>query len=403
MTAGHLSTCPRMLKAADALTGAGYQVRVVSTRSTEWATAADADVRRARNANWEWAVVDYHRHSGRRTYLRSGLRFRAARAYVNRFGSGRCPLALAVRAYGRVHSELLRTALARPADLFYGGTGAALAAVAFAARRAHVPYALDLEDFHSGEDRDDRLIERIERAILPGAAFLTAGSATIAWAYAEKYGLSPIPINNTFPLPTTPPALEPSPGPGLKLYWFSQTVGPGRGLEDAIEAMGLAGIPGELHCRGSAIPEYLELLHQLAARSAPSLKLVHHEPAPPDSMVELCRGFDVGLAVEPGAGVNNRLALSNKAFTYMLGGLALVLTDTPGHGPLTSTVNEAAIVYTPGDTTTLAARLGRWARDKSRLARARSAAWQAACQRWHWEHPAERGALLAAVSRALRR
>jgi hypothetical protein len=37
VTAGHLSTCPRMLKAADALAGEGYEVIVVSTSSTAWA------------------------------------------------------------------------------------------------------------------------------------------------------------------------------------------------------------------------------------------------------------------------------------------------------------------------------------------------------------------------------
>ena len=41
MTAGHMSTCPRMLKAADALHGAGFDVRVVSASHTPWAVEAD--------------------------------------------------------------------------------------------------------------------------------------------------------------------------------------------------------------------------------------------------------------------------------------------------------------------------------------------------------------------------
>jgi transketolase len=53
VTAGHLSTCPRMLKAADALAEAGYRVRVVSVRHTQWATEADRDVRRRRTGAWE--------------------------------------------------------------------------------------------------------------------------------------------------------------------------------------------------------------------------------------------------------------------------------------------------------------------------------------------------------------
>src|SRR6185295_9502708 len=136
--------------------------------------------------------------------------------------------------------------------------------------------ALDLEDFHSAEQDDDpasplahRMAERIERAVLPGAAFLTAGSVAIASAYASKYSVCPIPINNTFPLPAATPDLTPSVGEGLRLYWFSQTIGPGRGLEDAVEAMGMADIPGELHLRGLAIPDYLERLRELADDIAP--------------------------------------------------------------------------------------------------------------------------------------
>ncbi len=41
VTAGHMSTCPRMLKAADALYGAGFDVRVVSASHTPWAVEAD--------------------------------------------------------------------------------------------------------------------------------------------------------------------------------------------------------------------------------------------------------------------------------------------------------------------------------------------------------------------------
>ena len=59
--------------------------------------------------------------------------------------------------------------------------------------------------------------------------------------------------------------------------------------------------------------------------------------------------------------------------------------------------------YVPGDVASLAAGLRRWAEDKSRLARAKGAAWVAARRRWHWEHPEERGALLEAVAKVLGR
>ncbi|MFQ5668640.1 MAG: hypothetical protein ACE5I7_19730, partial [Candidatus Binatia bacterium] len=208
----------------------------------------------------------------------------------------------------------------------------------------------------------------------------------------------PVTVHNTFPFPPIAPDGTPTEGNGLRLYWFSQTIGPRRGLEDAVHAMGRAGIPGELHLRGRAVTEYLRSIRSMAAAAAPDLRVIHHEPCPPDSMVDSCRGYDVGLAVEPGFSRNNCLALSNKAFTYMLAGLAVAFTDTPGQRPLAMDLREGALLYPIGDTDALARGLKRWASDQTLLARAKTAAWEAAKRRWHWEHPGDRGALLQAVA-----
>src|SRR6187200_6875 len=99
VTAGHLSTCPRMLKAADALHDAGYRIRVVSTRHVSWAWQADLCVRNPRP--WAWRV------SARRTQVSSGIRFRGAQAAALAAGAARIPLAIATRGYSRMHDELV--------------------------------------------------------------------------------------------------------------------------------------------------------------------------------------------------------------------------------------------------------------------------------------------------------
>jgi hypothetical protein len=409
VTAGHLSTCPRMLKAADAFAGAGHHVRVVSTRFVDWAALADADVRRRRPGMWAWTQVDYGHAAGQRIRRRAGARFRAAQILARIGGIRRSPLPLVARAYSRMHPELVRAALAEPADFLYGGSAGALAAVAEAGRRAGVPYALDLEDFHSAEQDDSpatrashALAARIERDVLGGAAFLTAASPAIAGAYADTYGVRPIAVHNTFPLPARAPDLTPTLGEGLRLYWFSQTVGPRRGLEDAVRAMGRGAIPGELHLRGEVGAEYFESLIRLAASAAPALKIVHHRPAPPDSMVDLCAGYDVGLSLEQGHVQSRSLCLTNKAFVYMLGGLAVAFTATAGQRPLAESLAEGAVISGPGDVAGLATALTRWAQDKALLGRAKAAAWTAAQRRWHWEHAADRGALLDAMEDLVR-
>ena len=127
VTAGHLSTCPRMLKAADAFHEEGYRVRVISTRTTGWATAADADIAALRD--WQWRVVNYDRAEAPATWLRSGARHKAARALAALVNP--VPRTVAAAAFGRVHRELVNAILEEPADLIYGGTTGAIAATGY--------------------------------------------------------------------------------------------------------------------------------------------------------------------------------------------------------------------------------------------------------------------------------
>src|SRR5262249_61295815 len=89
VTAGHLSTCPRMLKAADALALAGYDVRVVATIHEPWAVAADADARSRRT--WAGTSVDHRRGEGGSTYWRTGMQHRAPRAPAGTVGGDPLP------------------------------------------------------------------------------------------------------------------------------------------------------------------------------------------------------------------------------------------------------------------------------------------------------------------------
>jgi glycosyltransferase involved in cell wall biosynthesis len=396
ITAGHLATCPRMVKAAQALKEAGHTVRTVSAQFLDWAAEAD----RALGAH---TVVDYRRGTKPAKYWSTSLRFHGTRQWVKLTGVHRASLATLAAATTRASRDLVKLALAEPADLYYGGTCGGLSIAALAAWRAGVPYGLDLEDFHEGQSGDAHWCQwmgRIQREVLPGAAFLTAGSSAIAARYRQEYGLAVHAIHNTFPLPAQAPDPAPPGAHGLRLYWFSQTIGAGRGLEEVVRATALAGIRAELHLRGHGQPAYIATLRHLASETRARLTIHVHAPAPPDQMVDLCRPFDAGLSPEQGGDLNRQICLGNKALTYILAGLPVVLTETPGQRRLADDLGEGALRYQPGDIAALAGGLRRWATGRGRLRRAREAAWQAARQRWHWEHPAERGALLAAVEGA---
>ena len=398
-----MSTCPRMLKAADALHGAGYDVRVVSASHTGWAVSADQELRATRS--WRWTIVDYNRTTARFVQIKTGARMRIAHMLTRGLGAALVPRTFYVHAYSRAHDELVGAVTAEPADFVYGGTTGALAAVAEAAGRLRVPYAVDLEDFHTGERSAmvgdlNVVAERVERLVMPGAAFLTTSSPMIADAYEEKYGLRPRTIHNTFSLDLSEPPQAAEPRP-WRFYWFSQTLGAGRGLEDFIPAAGRAGISGELHLRARVREPYLADLLRFARDTAPSLDVKVHEPAGPDAMVPLAHGYDLGLSGEEPTAINRRMCLGNKIFTYLAAGVPVLLSATPAQSQLGRELGDAAMVYEPGDVAGLAEQLSRFINDPQMRRRSQCAARDAARQRWHWEHPEDRGALLDAVGQVV--
>jgi glycosyltransferase involved in cell wall biosynthesis len=402
--AGHLATCPRMVKVADALAEAGYRVTVVSTTGwAQWARVADEQMYERRAGKWRWVKVDWDRHSAWVTWLWSALRTRAARRLAAILNPRYMSLQSLGAAHIRISPELARAAARVDADFFYGG-GSALAATAIAADRRGVKFALDLEDFHSAEvdpsidsGFSGRIVERIERIVLPRASFITAASPQISQAYHQAYNVTPTTINNVFPLPSEPPKRLRAEGP-FRAYWFSQTIGPNRGLGDAIKAFGLLGCDAELHLRGNCDNGYVVKLRQIASNTAPRLKVETHPPADPDEMVKLAQPYDIGLALERSTVRNRDICLTNKAFTYLPAGLAVAFSDTTAQRELAGQLGDAAIIYSSGHPDIFAEQLRRWASDRDELLRAQGAAWEAAKSRWHWEHELERGALLKLIA-----
>src|SRR5689334_914919 len=152
------------------------------------------------------------------------------------------------------------------------------------ARRLGIPYGIDFEDLHSAETLGgdavtiDTLAARIEHAVSSRAAFVTASSDAIGAAYRDRYGVEAATIHNAFALPAAAPSFERPDRSRLRVYWFSQTIGIGRGLEEAIEALGRAGIPAELTLRGRPQPGYLEQLTALAAQQPSPVAIVALPP-----------------------------------------------------------------------------------------------------------------------------
>lgn len=399
VTSAHISANPRLVKEANSLYEAGYQVTVVALRVNERLWNLDRPI--LERSPWAWRLVT--RGTDFSYAISTALQVLARR--LLRQCSIR-NLRLACCAHHRLVTRLARAATKIPADLYIAHNLAAFPAAAQAAKKNRGKIGFDAEDFHTEElmrdqrDPGDQVARRtIEQSLLPNCSHLTASSPLIAEAYGKAYGVNAETILNVFPLCDAPESAVP-PGTLIpaSMYWFSQTIGPGRGLEEILRSMGFMTQRPMLYLRGNVSAGYRYALTQLARGLGIKDHLIFLEPAPPQEMTRLAQPYAIGLAIEPGSSPNNRMALSNKIFTYLLAGVPVVMSRTPAHEGLAAQLEEASILVELHKPRAVAIQLETFFSDPSFQERSRDRAWRLGHGRYNWD--VEKNAFLRCVERA---
>lgn len=394
VSSAHIANNPRLVKEADALVAAGHRVRVVTPRYYAYGSARDD----ALMAGRVWTL---HRVPLGRDVSGGRLRW-AIGAAAERLA--RLLFALGVRAPGIVDRAvtrglrgMVRATAQEPADVVIAHTLQALPVAGRAAGILGARLGFDIEDLHVGELADlpanalrRAIIGDVERRWLPRCHFLTASSDGIADEIVRLYGVSrPCVILNVFPRAELARQValggERPPGARVSLYWYSQVIGRGRGIEDSIRA--LAALPDDVHLslRGAPDPAFLLELREQSRQLGLDARLHLLPPAAPEELVALAGQHDVGLALEQPHTRNRELCVTNKLFTYLLAGLAVVATDTEGQRAVMTEASEAGVLCPTGDADALTHALRGLATDTARLARAKRAAAAAAASRFNWE------------------
>lgn len=395
ISAGPLCRNPRIVKEAETLGRAGHDVIVLTVRNHP--TTELADVELLRSAPYQRIVFDliasdFIGHT--RARLRR-FQIWLARALV-RYFHWETPHAL-----GPV-SELLALARNQPADLVIVHTEAAFW-VGVRLLRLGRNVAADFEDWHSEDlppenraTRPLRLLRALERELLQRCVYTSTTSHALAAALHARYGGAlPVVIANAFSLqpeprhtPNTPPVF----------FWFSQTLGEGRGLEFFFAAWAFTRHPSRVVLLGEVQPAYRE---KLLARIADDrhgwvsfLPLV-----PPGELPAVIARHDIGLALEQDHIVNRDLTITNKILQYLNAGLAVVASSTAGQREVLARAPAAGVLVDAHETTAFAVALDALLSDPAVLARHQRAARAAAETIYSWER--ETPTLLAAVATAL--
>ncbi|MBB4070352.1 glycosyltransferase involved in cell wall biosynthesis [Salinibacter ruber] len=389
-TPGYLSSTPRVVKEADALHEAGMDVRVVHTwGGLERKRKHDRDLLRDK----EWTIDTVKWSSDRLDELGTYVRYTTQHRLAQCMPKTTWPATrMAEQVEHRVYPVLARRVAEEPADLYIGHYPAGLAAAAHGAEQHDALLGYDAEDYHVGQQPDNQpRIERtdfIERRYLGRCAHVTAASEGIASALADRYYIDrPLVVHNMFPWAergNLNGQTKDRNGEALSLYWFSQTIGLNRGLQDAIRAAGLLDTPVQLHFRGALYDEVESELVSLAEESGVAEQLYFYSQVPPDELLSRTAEHDVGLALEQGHTPNRALCVTNKLFYYPLAGLPVAATDVPGQRRLLENHTDFSGLYEPGDVEGLAAVLRRWT-DRDALEEAKSRALEMARGAWNWE------------------
>ncbi len=392
-----LSRNPRVVKEAGTLADAGFSVTVLTLRNHAGAEQHDREL--LAGAQFNRIALDVAPVPGAAALPVFWRRARSAVARRLARWTG----------WPSIHTigpadELLGLARRQPADLVIGHTELGLwVAAQLLAEGRNV--AADFEDWHSEDlppsDRVGRpvsLLALVERALLHGARFTTTTSMALAGAlHAHFGGRRPEVITNSFPLPAECHAGPTDGAPAF--FWFSQTLGSGRGLEEFLAAWRLMKESSRLILLGEDRAGYRQaLLSALPEARRAAVRFM--ELVPPARLPAVIAAQDIGLALESTVSRSRDLTITNKILQYLNAGLAIVATGTAGQREVFAHDPSIGLLLDFGDAAALARQLDAMVGNRAALADRRRAARRLAESIYCWEKESPK--LLGLVEGALK-
>lgn len=350
MALGQLSTNPRLLKEALWFNEKGYEVHVLYCFWSKWGYSADKNII-ANFPSITWKEIGGNPFTNKLVYFFTRFRFKIVRILGSRFPAS---LFWAELSACRCFSELYKSGSAINASLYIAHNLGALPVVGKIATIFNKVFVFDAEDFHRGQYKTDSLVfsqsSLIENYWLPKAALVTAASPFIAAKYKDLLGIESLVINNVFSKKNAGVIRQVS-AQKIKLFWFSQTVGKGRGLEDILLALKRFPIDSySITIMGDLSSEMENYLRGLVVeKNEIKVDLSFLSPVEPNLLFEIAATFDIGLAIESVINENNDLIYTNKLFTYLLSGNAILFTSTTAQEYFFNQHPNLGWIYPSGD------------------------------------------------------
>jgi glycosyltransferase involved in cell wall biosynthesis len=389
ITSGQPSLNPRLVKEADILSDKDFSVTVIYQYWNDWGTVADLKL--LKNKKWTAIHTGGDPDNKKFQYLISRIKHRISSLLAKYLG---LKYGIAEFAIKRNVNGLLDKAKSIKADLYIAHNLGALPVAVLASKKHYAKCGFDAEDFHRQEQTDNknslafRLAQFIEDKYLPDVHYLTVASPLIGKEYEKFYPkLNAVVINNVFPASYIQEKKLRVEGEKLRLFWFSQTIGKGRGIEDAIKA--IASLKRR-HISLTLLGNIDEVNQAYFLSLANDFRLQREQlnfisPIPSDKIFELANKYDIGLALESGFCLNNDIALSNKIFTYLTSGLAVIASETSAQKGFLEKYPTIGFSYPIGNVEALAILIDNYDTNRELLQQTKSASHSLARESINWE------------------
>ena len=230
--------------------------------------------------------------------------------------------------------DMYEAALAEDYDIFHANDWDTLPiAAAAAGKLKHSKVIYDSHEFATLEFEESprfnlfykRFRSTLERENIYKASVVIAVSGMISEELNKTYGVRPEIIMNC---PEWEEILYREPDPGNIKLCHHGGYHTSRGIEELINCLNLLDKKYSLHFRLLCDGRTLDRLKRIARKAAPG-RIFFHPPVKPAEIVSVINQYDLGVYLLKPVNFNNRAALPNKFYEYLMAGLGVCIGPLP--------------------------------------------------------------------------
>lgn len=389
LTQSHLCRNPRVVKESVALSKAGYEVVILTTFTYPDMLEEDLNLLSDSGVVLKGVVNMLPTEASKWYRLQQRLVRRLAGEMIGKLHLEN------VHALGYDYCRNLKAAIREKADL-YTCHQEVSTVIGCKLIKKGFRVAFDFEDWYSHDllpeanrTRPVKILEKSEKFALNNGVFSYTTSQVMAEAMAAFAGSKvPFVLQNVFPIADRnylDHQVKDRVDRNMpSVHWYSQTIGPGRGIEFLVQSLEDVSVPVELHLRGNIFQQFGKELERLFPHHK-GHRLYLHPLVPHKELLSRIAEHDIGLATEEYQPDSRNLTITNKILQYLQAGIAVVATDTLGQQEVARAAPEAVALFKSHDRSGFSALLNDLIMNPVKLQRAKESSLAAAKEQFCWE------------------